>query len=292
MPGIGESFIPRVFIYYLDIMKKILFTLILIPVLFSCELEDEISLNGPLMNCSAVYLNYRDNHLFMDAGYTYPADNNGENRISFNYRNGQIVRVTGGFDKVPAGYGTLEELLFSDRVYDSIVHKGNTSYVYTRPERYYVMDDRPSEPIIYERNETGQLIRVIHRTGEELFYAKEGDVIAEMTGEQKVIRRFYMGGGNLIKVEKIRTRNGEPHFRKEMIFCEYDDAPNPLKDKYHILGAFYRAFSRNNYREMKVHKYYREEGEWVKSSSYTYRLHIQYNDRGQPLLGDYKSRLQ
>jgi len=35
--------------------------------------------------------------------------------------------------------------------------------------------------------------------------------------------------------------------KEEIIFQDYDQKPNPFKNMYHVTGAFYRAFSKNNY---------------------------------------------
>jgi len=269
-------------------MKRFLVPIILILCLTGCEEEDPVSLNSPLESCYALYLNFDDNHLFGEAEYVYPPVDSGKNQITFEYLDNRIVRVTGGFGMVPSGYGTMENLIFSERIYDSIVYKENQQYVYTRPEHFYVMDDQPEKPIIYSTNEKGRLLKVTRRTGREFYYAREDQKILEMNRHEQILRTFYMADGNLMRVETITTRdNGVPWQKKEMIFTGYDRAPNPLRNQYHILGAFYRAFSQNNYSKLTTHTFQWEEGSWARESSYSVEVPMYYNELGQPLLGEY-----
>jgi uncharacterized protein YcfL len=270
-------------------MKKFLIPIFLVFCFTGCEESDEVSVNSPLMSCYARHLDFEDNHLFGDARIVYPPPDSGMNQIAFQYDENRIVRVTGGFDFVPGGSNYMGNLLFTTHMYDSIVHQGNAAYVYTRPQRSYnLMNDQPENPIIYETNERGYLKKVIRRSGETFYYAWYDDQILEMNPNEETIRTFYMGGGNLIRIEAITTRdNGEPWQKKEMVFTGYDQAPNPLNKKYHILGAFYRAFSRNNYSSITTHKYLWEKGSWAWQSSYSREVSMQYTPQGQPLLGEY-----
>jgi len=269
-------------------MKRFLVPIIFILCLTGCEEEDPVSLNSPLESCYALYLNFHDNHLFGEAEYVYPPLDSGKNQITFEYQDDRIVRVTGGFGMVPSGYGTMENLIFSERIYDSIVHQENQQYVYSRPGHYYRMDDQPEKPIIYHTNEKGHLLKVTRRTGQEFYYAWKENTIVERTRDEETIRTFYMAGGNLMRVETITTRNSEePWQKEEMIFTGYDRAPNPLRNKYHILGAFYRAFSQNNYSKLTIHSYHWEEGSWARESSSSVEVSMYYNELGQPLLGEY-----
>jgi len=270
-------------------MKKILIPFVLIFCFVGCEEPDEVSVNSPLMSCNAQYLNFEDNHLFGNTGVVYPPPDSGKTRIVFDYDGNRIVKVSGGFDFIPGGANFIEGLMFTSEIYDSIVHQGNAAYVYTRPERHYTFtNDQPENPIAYETDDRGYLKKVTRRSGKELFYAWEEDKITEMTRDEETIRTFYMAAGNLMRVEAITTRNnGEPWKKKEMIFTGYDQAPNPLRNKYHILGAFYRAFSQNNYTKMTIHQYLWEEESWAWKSSRAVEVSMYYNDQGQPLLGEY-----
>jgi hypothetical protein len=273
-------------------MKKFLIPLLLIFIT-ACEEAVEVSVNSPLTSCYARYLDFEDNHLFGDASIVYPPPDSGKNQVVFDYDGNRIVRVSGGFDFIPGGANFIEGLMFTREMYDSIVHQGNTAYVYTKPERHYpFLDDQPENPIIYETNERGFLEKITRRSGKEFYYAWHDDKIIEMNPNEEPLRTFYMAGGNLIRVETISTRdNGEPWKKKEMVFTGYDQAPNPLNKKYHILGAFYRAFSRNNYSKMATHKYLWEEGSWTWQSSFSVEVPMHYNELGQPLLGEYANIL-
>ena len=274
-------------------MKKLLIPILFVFCFTGCEEPDEVFVNSPLMSCYARYLDFEDNHLFGDAGIVYPPSDSGMNQIAFHYDENRIVRVTGGFDFVPGGTNFIEGLMFKREIYDSIVHRGNTAYVFTRPERqYHFTNDQPENPIIYETDDSGCLKKVTRRSGIEFYYAWKDNAIVEMTRDEETIRTFYMADGNLLRVETMITRdNGEPWQMKEMVFTGYDKAPNPLKNKYHILGAFYRAFSRNNYTQLTTHQYLWENGAWEWQNSYSREVPMQYNDQGQPLLGEYANIL-
>ena len=77
-------------------------------------------------------------------------------------------------------------------------------------------------------------------------------------------------------------------YKKEILFTEYDDRPNPLKNKFYILGAFYRAFSKNNYVKVSINEYDWIDGVFVKNQIFSFTVPFQYTAEGYPVYGDYQ----
>ncbi|MCF8307981.1 MAG: hypothetical protein K9I68_03135 [Bacteroidales bacterium] len=268
---------------YLKLTALFLLISMLLP---SCEENSEISPDKKLQNCAIDYLYFKDNHLFRGRDYGFPAAEPLELKVRFEYENGKIVKSTGGFLPVPDGMD-LTKLIFSSDLYDSIVHQNNTLKVYTKPEVEYVLDDEPSNPIIYKTDKNNRLQKVIRRDSTICNYFYRDNLIIEKDSENNIRRKFYFENNNLVKVETEDTNSeGVVDYRKKILFQDYDNNPNPLKNKYHILGAFYRAFSENNYEDIQVYEYERRDGEMKVTTDYWYEIPIDYDD-GYPKFGDY-----
>jgi hypothetical protein len=99
-----------------------------------------------------------------------------------------------------------------------------------------------------------------------------------------------MEDNNLVKVVKENIDLQGKLFRiEEMLFQEYDTNPNPFKNKYHISGAFYRAFSENNYKKTTKLVYtILIDGTFGLLSTTWFSMPIIYDDKGYPLFGTYK----
>lgn len=79
------------------------------------------------------------------------------------------------------------------------------------------------------------------------------------------------------------------YYKKEIIFQDFDNKPNPLKGLYYLTGAFYRAFSANNYSACTINQYMRmTDGKIEKIGSYSFSIPILYTTDGYPKFGDYE----
>ena len=267
-------------------LKFTAISLLLSILLLSCEKDNEVSPDKRLRNCAIEYLYFEDNHLFRNNDYSFPAADALELKVRFKYKGEDIIKSIGGFLPVPDGTN-FSNLIFKSEAYDSIVHQPNTTKVYTKPEVEYIWDDDPSNPIIYKTNKNNRLQKVIRRDSTTCNYVYSDDLIIEKDSENNIRRKFYFENNNLIKVETEDTNSeGVVDYRKEILFQDYDNKPNPLQNKYHILGAFYRAFSENNYEDIQVYEYERRDGEMKVTTDYWYEMPIDYDD-GYPKFGDY-----
>ncbi len=255
----------------------------------ACNKSDEPTIDKNLLNCSVEYLNYTDNPLFNNSDLTYPPNDVLATKIQFEYFEGVLVRIKGGFVPVPAG-GNLTNLVFDvDLVYDSIVYEGKQVKVFTKPEFAYTAFDKPENPIIYQIATDDRIEKIIKRDEVQLIYYYNDNQVVEKSIEGEVLRTFYMENGDLVSVETKKYVQGILAYKKEILFSEFDQSPNPLKNKFYILGAFYRAFSNNNYRKYQINEYGMVDGEFIQTSSYSFSMPFAYTSAGNPVYGDYEN---
>lgn len=95
--------------------------------------------------------------------------------------------------------------------------------------------------------------------------------------ESNLFRTFYFENRNLVKVEELIYFNPDSIFedsdmlygKYEIIFSEFDNLPNLLEGKFYIDGAFFKAFSKNNYHkvESKYFTYNQENSSFEHNSN-------------------------
>lgn len=253
----------------------------------ACNKSNEVTTNELLLNCSVEYLNYTDNPLFNNTDLTYPPNDALATKIHFEYNEDVLTGIKGGFVLVPDG--NHMRLVFDEEfIYDSIVYDGNKVKVFTKPEFAYTAFDNPENPIIYQINTDNKLEKITKRDEVQLNYTYNNNQVVEKSHEGETLRTFYLEDGNLVKVETNKYVQGVLAYKKELLFIDYDDKPNTLKNKFYILGAFYRAFSKNNYTKYQLNEYRMVDGEFIQTSSYSFSMPIAYTSNGYPAYGDYK----
>ncbi|MBN2772777.1 MAG: hypothetical protein JXR31_00920 [Prolixibacteraceae bacterium] len=265
-------------------MKKIVIFLFFLLIIFGCE-EDEYIPTPKLLNCRVEYLNFNDDRRFIDNEYSFAFNSD---TMSFKYSNGNIIKTFGGFQLVPNGTNMFARIYIGD-VYDSLIYYGNKIAVFTRPENPYFLSDRPKYGYLYELDENGKLIKFTRRDGVEFNYIYQDSVILEKKSNDVTFRKFYMENDNLVKVVSENYYNDELIYRKEILFQKFDKNPNPLKNKYYILGVFFRAFSENNYEEFTINEYGKlNDGTFGIFNTFWFSMPIYYNDNNYPMFGDYE----
>ncbi|MDD4972311.1 MAG: hypothetical protein PHT07_23020, partial [Paludibacter sp.] len=122
------------------------------------------------------------------------------------------------------------------------------------------------------------------------YYKYSKNLINETDSAGNVLRKFYFERNNLIKVVTERyDSEGLIHYKKEILFQEFDNRLNPFKNMYYVKGAFFRAFSDNNYKSVTINKYRRSpEGELELMSYEWFSMPFSYNKNGYPMFGDYQ----
>ena len=264
-------------------MVKYIIYIGIIFIFFSCEKED-VTPELNLKNCKVEYLNFMDDRRFIDNAYEIMDDS-----MYFEYTNNNIVKTVGGFQLFPKGTNLLFRA-FTNDVTDSVVYKGNQIFVYTKPAYPYFLSDKPDNPTIYSLNDNDKLGKITRRDGVAFNYTYEDNLIIEKNSNDLVLRTFIMANNNLNKVLKeYYDSDGKMYYKKEILFQDYDNNPNPFKNRYYLLGAFYRAFSENNFSKYTINEYgYLNDGSFGQNSSFTFTMPIKYNKYNLPIFGDYE----
>lgn len=183
--------------------------------------------------------------------------------ISLVYDNqNRIVRVNGGPLAIPFGMNGRDWMMSNDIVYN-ISYMGNTvttsspvtSFYGETTNEYIISDSKINSRsvILFE----ALIYNLVHFT-----YQYDDDMVFEYKNNQ-LHRTFYFENNNLVKVEELVYYNfgnssDEPGLlfgKFEIIFSEFDDLPNPLEGKFFIDGAFFKAFSKNNYNKLERFQY-------------------------------------
>ncbi len=272
-------------------MRNIPIVLITFLFLFSCKKVDQQAPAPKLQNCAIEYLNFTDDYRFAYNSLTYPPNDPEETICSYEYQNEKIVKVTGGFLPLPAG-SNFSNLVFSGDVFDSIVYNGNEISVFKKYTNFQWANSE--NPSIYNLDSQNQIQKLTVNNGFdtnfEINYTYSNNEITEKNKNGVTLRKLFMEGNNLVKIVKESIDLQGKLFRKEeIIFQEYDTNPNPFKNKYHISGAFYRAFSENNYKKTTKLVYtILVDGTFGLLSTSSLSIPITYNERGFPLFGTYE----
>ncbi|HBZ65600.1 MAG TPA: hypothetical protein DEO70_02095 [Bacteroidales bacterium] len=271
-------------------MRKTIISIVIIISIFCCKKEDKTEPVHYLKNCATEYLNFfDDNKYFNNSSLTFPAKVVSKTIVSLQYSGNRVVRATGGFMNAPAGNNFMNLMFFND-VYDSIVYVDNSIYVYTRPDVFYSsVGDDPEKPTVYIKDAYGRLIKTVRRDGTEFNYKYHVNQIVEESSNGEILRNFYFKDNNLVRITRESGDTSSLYYsKKEMLFQEYDTKPNPLKNMYHLTGAFYRSFSENNYSQFTVNEYrHLDNGKIGIVNTSWYSIPIVYNAFGYPKFGEY-----
>jgi len=276
-------------------MRRVSLLLFALFAIFSCKKEEISSITPKLKNCRVEYLFFQDD-IMMTGGqsYSFPPDDSQNTKCSYLYGDNKMIKITGGFLTVPSGTN-FSNRIFSKDVYDSISTIGRTIYVYTKYEINGSVSEDNFNPIIFNLDSHEKLIKItkkddFHSSEFDLNYTFSENQINETYSDGKVRRKFYFEKNNLIKVvSEVYDFQGLIFGKKEILFQQFDDKPNPFKNMYFVKGAFFRAFSDNNYKSYTTNKYMRSsDGTLVLTSNYWFSMPILYNTDGYPMFGDYE----
>jgi hypothetical protein len=272
-------------------MRKTIIPFIFILTIFSCKKENITAPVHNLKNCAVEYLNFKDdNKYFNNSSMVFSPNDVLKTIVSFKYKDNRVIQATGGFINAPSGTN-FSNLAFSTDVYDSIVYADNSIFVYTKPDVIYsFFSDNPKNPTVYTKDAKGKLIKIVKRDGTEINYTYQDNQIVEKNSNGKTLRNFYFENNNLIRItSEFGDTSNQYYSKKEFLFQEYDTKSNPLKDMYHLTGAFYRSFSENNYSKFTVNEYrHLENGKIGIISTGWFSMPIEYNTDGYPKFGDYE----
>lgn len=276
-------------------MRKVELLLFILLAIYGCKKEEISSITPKLKNCRVEYLFFPDDIMMSsDQSYSFPPDDSQTTKCSYLYGDDKMIKSTGGFLSVASG-ANFSTQIFSKDVYDSISSIGKTIYVYTKYKINGRVNEDKFNPIIFNLDSNEKLIKItkkdVFHSGEfDLNYTYSENQINEIYSNGKVRRKFYFEKNNLVKVvSEVYDLQGLIFRKKEILFQEFDDKPNPFKNKYFVKGAFFRAFSDNNYKSHTTNEYMRSsDGTLVLASNYWFSMPILYNTDGYPVFGDYE----
>jgi hypothetical protein len=276
-------------------MEKIIIPFIIIIMLFSCK-KDEIPVTTPkLKNCRVEYLYFRDDILmrYDQSICIFPMDSSFTGCTYF-YTGDKLTRVEGGFVAVPSG-SNFSNQCFSKDAYDSICYNNNAVYVYKKIRSGGETWNDNYNSGIYYFDSHQRLVKAItkdafHPDGTDLNYTYSANLITETDNLGITRRQFYFENNNLVKVLYVKKDNqGEVFWKLEILFQEFDNKHNPFKNMYFLRGAFFRAFSENNYKSYTINEYYRlSDGTMGLINYFWFTMPILYNVDSYPIFGDYE----
>jgi len=278
-------------------MKKSAIFLFIILNLFSCTKDENPTVTPKLKNCAVQYLLLFDDLERLNSGNSFfidPGDTSGA-FYSYLYADDKMIRSTGGFVYVPSG-SNFSNQMFSKNVYDSIQNEGNLIYIFTKTNFDKTIVESPYNPAIYTLDSHKRLSAIVKRDGfrpegYSLTYTYSDNLIIETNSKGQISRKFFFENKNLVKViTEYYDPKGILGMEKEIAFMGFDDKPNPFKNMYYVNGAFYRAFSENNYKSYSIREYFvLTDGTTTPIGLYnSYAWPIEYNANDYPMFGDYE----
>lgn len=184
-------------------------------------------------------------------------------KISFEYDNlNRINKVVGGLVTV-GSLTNFNELTLGDEAQDNISYENNVIKV----ECSYNTGYRPYNKEFVVQNDkiiSRSVVDINPYSSPSIAYTYEylNDKIIEKR-DGNSFRTFTITNGNLTKVEQINYGlmiqnvwvDNQIRGKKEYLFSDFDNTENLLKGKFYINGAFFNAFSNNNYRKMVINYY-------------------------------------
>jgi len=276
-------------------MKKSTLLLFIVFAVIGCT-KDEAPINIPkLKNCRVEYLFFRDEiTLSGNQSMNFLPNDSSFVTCSYTYTDDKLTKNTGGFVNVPAGIN-FSNLLFSTAVYDSIDFEGNRIYIFTKAKFATTIVENTYDPVIFTLNADKKLSTIFKRDaynpdGYSYTYTHSDNLITETNSKGQVSRKFFFENNNLVKVvSEIFDLNGTLCSKKEILFQEFDNKPNPFKNMYFVKGAFFRAFSENNYQKFTINEYSQlNDGTFGLYNTGWFSMPIEYNADDYPMFGDYQ----
>jgi len=275
-------------------MKRHLLILFLFLNILGCEKSEIESHPKKLKNCDLGYLLFSDNLRSINNSLIVYPPNSGSNIFSYLYQNNQIVRVNGGLIPIASGSNLSKELL-SPLAFDSIVYTGEDIYLHQKMDINGSIIEKDLSPGIFTLDSKKRLNKInrkdaFNMNGYDLFYAYADNQIVETDAVGRIRRKFYFENDNLTKVvSQFANIQGDVTLSEEILFQDYDDKPNPFKNLYYVTGAFYRAFSKNNYTSYTINHFgLLPDGSFGINGTFWGTLQIRYNAENYPMFGDYE----
>lgn len=279
-------------------IKQFLILLVILVIISGCK-KDKSTLATPsshrLKSCFVEYLIFRDDIRFSSfESLSFEAVDT-DLYCSYVYDAENVRKVQGGFVPVPQGTNLIS-YIFTGNGYDSIAIQNNGYYVYAKVKYSdSLIFEYTSNPVIYFLDSQNKIIKInkkstFYPNGYDLNYTYSDTTITETGLNGMITRIFYIKNGDLVKV--ISDRYYPPGVlsnRKEILFEDFDNNPNPFKGKYYVSGAFFRAFSEHNFQSYTINMYgLMPDSTFAIYQSNKYTTPLSYTTDGYPKFGIYE----
>lgn len=265
-------------------MARLWIVIAFLACLVSCKKEDALVGDFNLKSCLSAYLKFGDPYRAGTMNTVVIPD---AAVISFEYAGGRITRVNAGYFVMVAGTN-FDNLGVSSKGYDLITYKGNNVEVMSTPKTITLFKDDSTKSTVYTYDGEGRLAAIVKRNGERSNFVYAADSAVEKDVSGTTLRTFFFTNGNLTKIVELMVGYwGNIYGKKEILLEGYDNRKNPLKGKHYICGAFYRAFSVNNFTSWTENTYSYDNGCYTLNGRYNSKIEITYDSNNRPLLGEY-----
>jgi|GEM_PF-3474106 len=270
---------------------KFLFALLIVFLsLYSCK--DEPQVKYRLKNFKSILLHFDE----LDYG-NYPNttpivlnyNSQYSNKITIQYNDlNQITNTLGGLSVTAAATNT-ETVCLSNDVVDKIQYSEN--YIMTENEypyktysdttKYIFKDGKLIERIIIQNNPSYIL--------DYTYQYSENRIIETLNGILQT-SLIYFSNNNVTKFECFKYNNSkEIIYKTEIIYSDYDQSNNLLKGYNYIHGAFYNAFSTNNYQKKEVNTYSCSNNQYTQISTSSISINYNIDSNNIPDLFEYET---
>jgi len=259
--------------------------------LFSCkDSKDEPQIHYKLKTIKSSLLYYEE--LYNSSYFYVPYSNivwdknfNSTTALQYNEQN-QVISTNYGASIYPIGTNQ-NYIAFSKTNIDKIQFNGdviNTENCfpysnYTDTIKYIIKDEKLLERIV--------LIGYFNQKHDYSYQYANDKIVETMNGLKT--SEFYLTNSNITKIEKFQYNNSNEIVSKtEFIYSNYDQSINLLKGYYYIHGAFYNAFSTNNYKKRIVNTYSYSNNQYTQISASSLSINYNIDSNNIPDLFEYE----
>lgn len=228
----------------------------------------------------------KDSHLYIPYNMiVWDQDFNGKITLQYNEHN-QVVSTNYGGTFLQLGTN-LNYIVFSKTSIDKIQLNGDiinteTSFPFTSYSdtiKYSIKNGKLLERKIF--------IGYFKQVFDYIYQYENGKIIETLNGLQTSV--FYLTNNNLTKIEKFQYNiSNEIVSKTEFIYSDYDQSINLLKGCYYIHGAFYNAFSTNNYQTRVVNTYSYSNNQYTQLSTSNVTINYKVDSNNIPDLFEYE----
>lgn len=270
---------------------RIFFALLIVCLsLYSCKDEPQVkyrlkSFKSILLHFDELdYGNYPNNTpIVLNYNSQY------SNKITLRYNDlNQITNTFGGLSVTAAATNT-KNVCLSNNVVDKIQYSEN--YIMTENEYPYKTYSDTTK-YIFSDGKLVERIIILSNPSYILDYTYEysGNKIIETLNGILQTSIIYFSNNNVTKFECFKYNNSKEIINKtEIIYSDYDQSNNLLKGYYYIHGAFYNAFSTNNYKKRDVTTYSFSNNQYTQISTSTISINYSIDSNNIPDLFEYET---